>query len=183
MFFALLSEKPIFLLPWILTALLSIGWHEFFHAVAGYWQGDDTAQRAGRLTPNPLAHIDWLGFGLMVFLGFGWGKPTPFNPYNLKFKKWGSALVALAGPLSNIILVVIVLTLYRLLGYQGIDWADATNVLQAFLLFMAQLNIMLFAFNLIPIPPLDGSKVLYAMLGPRRQQLVLHLETMGPWLL
>lgn len=183
MFLALIADKPLFIIPWILTAVLSIGWHEFFHALAGYWQGDDTAQRAGRLTPNPLAHIDWVGFALMIFVGFGWGKPTPFNPYNLKFKKWGSALVAMAGPISNIILVIISLTLYRLLGYEGVDWTEMSNVLQAFLLFMGQLNIMLFAFNLIPIPPLDGSKVLFAILGHRRQQLVTQIEALGPWLL
>jgi Zn-dependent protease len=183
MFFQLLTEKPLFIVPWILAVLLAIGWHEFAHALAGYWQGDDTAQRSGRLTLNPLAHIDWMGFILLLLVGFGWGKPTPFNPYNLKFRKWGSAIVAIAGPLSNIIMVVIALLLYRLLGFAALDWSETGNLLEVFLLFMAELNLMLFVFNLIPIPPLDGSKVLFSLLGPSHQTTILFLETQGPWLL
>ena len=183
MLFELLQAKPLFIVPWILAVLLSIGWHEFAHALAGYWQGDDTAQRAGRLTANPLAHIDWLGLTLLLIAGFGWGKPTPFNPYNLKFKRWGSALVALAGPASNILMVVVALTVYRLLGFHALGWYQTNNLLEAFLLFMAELNLMLFVFNLIPIPPLDGSKVLYTLLGPRHQNWIITLETQGPWLL
>ncbi len=183
MLFALLSSKPLLIIPWVLAVLLSIGWHEFAHALAGYWQGDDTAQRSGRLTANPLAHIDWMGLGLLLLVGFGWGKPTPFNPYNLKFKKWGSAFVALAGPTSNMLMVIIALLLYRLLGYNALSWVETNNLLEAFLLFMAELNLMLAVFNLIPLPPLDGSKVLYTFLGPRHQSLITSLETQGPWLL
>lgn len=183
MFFELLTNKPLFIIPWIVTVLLSIGWHEFSHALAGYWQGDDTAQRAGRLSPNPLVHIDWLGFALLMFFGFGWGKPTPFNPYNLRFKKWGSALVAVAGPLSNMILVIIALTLYRVFGFTALYWQGTGNLLEAFLLFMAELNIALFVFNLIPIPPLDGSKVLYGFLGEKHRNIIYFLETQGMWLL
>lgn len=183
MFFQLLTESPLLILPWVLAVLLSIGWHEFSHALAGYWQGDDTAQRAGRLTANPLAHIDWMGFGLILLVGFGWGKPTPFNPYNLKFKKWGSAVVALAGPVSNFIMAGVALGIYRGLGYTALGWTQTSNLLEVFLLFMAELNIMLGVFNLIPIPPLDGSKLLYTLLGPGRQDWINRLETQGPWLL
>ncbi len=183
MFFQLLTQSPLLILPWVVAVLLSIGWHEFAHALAGYWQGDDTAQRAGRLTANPLAHIDWMGFGLMLFIGFGWGKPTPFNPYNLKYKKWGSTLVAFAGPVSNFIMAAVALGIYRGLGYTALGWTETSNLLEVFLLFMAELNIMLGVFNLIPIPPLDGSKFLYTLLGPNRQDLINRLETQGPWLL
>lgn len=183
MLFELIADKPLFIIPWVLAVLLSIGWHEFSHALAGYWQGDDTAQRSGRLTANPLAHIDWMGLGLLLLVGFGWGKPTPFNPYNLKFKKWGSAIVAVAGPASNLIMVVIALALYRSLGFTALGWYDTNNLLEAFLLFMAELNLMLCIFNLIPIPPLDGSKLLYTLLGPSQQRLIYTLETQGPWLL
>ncbi len=183
MLFDLLTNKPVFIIAWVLAVLLSIGWHEFAHALAGYWQGDDTAQRSGRLTLNPLAHIDWMGLGLLLLVGFGWGKPTPFNPYNLKFKRWGSALVALAGPTSNILMVIIALTLYRVLGFDALSWYETNNLLEAFILFMAELNLMLCVFNLIPIPPLDGSKVLYTILGPRHQNLINTLEQQGPWLL
>lgn len=183
MLFSLIQVNVLFLIPWILTILLAIGIHEFAHALAGYLQGDDTAQRQGRLTLNPLAHVDWLGLILLLFIGFGWGKPTPFNPYNLKYKKWGSAIVSVAGPLSNVLMVVISLTAYKMLGYTNLDWSVSTNLLEVFLLFMVQLNIVLFVFNLIPIPPLDGSKILYTLLGPKRQALIVMLETNGPWFL
>lgn len=183
MLFQLISTQPLYILPWILAVLLSIGWHEFAHALAGYWQGDDTAQRAGRLTLNPLAHVDWLGLILLLLAGFGWGKPTPFNPYNLKLKKWGSAVVALAGPGSNFIMLIVALSLYRVLGYTALSWTDSTNLLEVFLLFMAELNLVLGIFNLIPLPPLDGSKLLYTVLGPNRQELIMRLERQGPWLL
>lgn len=183
MIFTLLEVNPLFLIPWLVTILLAIGIHEFSHALAGYLQGDDTAQRAGRLTLNPLAHVDWLGLALLLFIGFGWGKPTPFNPYNLKYKKWGGALVSIAGPLSNVIMLVAALTAYKLLGFTNLNWSASTNLLEVFLLFMVQLNMVLFVFNLIPIPPLDGSKILYSFLGPKRQALITMLETNGPWFL
>ena len=183
MFFQLLTAQPLFVLPWVVAVLVSIGWHEFAHALAGYWQGDDTAQRAGRLTLNPLAHVDWMGLILLLLVGFGWGKPTPFNPYNLKLRKWGSAVVALAGPVSNFIMLVVALTIYKLLGYTALTWSETSNLLEVFLLFMAELNLILGIFNLIPIPPLDGSKLLYTVLGSGRQQLIMQLERQGPWLL
>lgn len=183
MIFSLIEVNPLFLVPWFVTILLAIGLHEFSHALAGYLQGDDTAQREGRLTLNPFAHVDWLGLGLLLFIGFGWGKPTPFNPHNLKFKKWGSALVSVAGPLSNVLMVIISLIVYKLFGFTNLNWAASSNLLEVFLLFMVQLNLMLFVFNLIPIPPLDGSKVLYSLLGPQRQNIIAMLETNGPWFL
>lgn len=183
MIFNLLEVNALFLIPWLVTILLAIGIHEFSHALAGYLQGDDTAQRAGRLTLNPFAHVDWLGLALLLFIGFGWGKPTPFNPHNLKYKKWGGALVSVAGPLSNVIMLVVALTAYKLLGFTNLNWSASTNLLEVFLLFMVQLNLVLFVFNLIPIPPLDGSKILYSFLGPQRQALITMLETNGPWFL
>lgn len=183
MIFNLLEVNALFLIPWLVTILLAIGIHEFSHALAGYLQGDDTAQRAGRLTLNPFAHVDWLGLALLLFIGFGWGKPTPFNPHNLKYKKWGGALVSVAGPLSNVIMLVVALTTYKLLGFTNLNWSASTNLLEVFLLFMVQLNLVLFVFNLIPIPPLDGSKILYSFLGPQRQALITMLETNGPWFL
>lgn len=183
MIFNLLEVNALFLIPWLVTILLAIGIHEFSHALAGYVQGDDTAQREGRLTLNPIAHVDWLGLALLLFIGFGWGKPTPFNPYNLKYKKWGSALVSIAGPISNVIMVFLALITYKLVGFTNLSWANSTNLLEVFLLFMVQLNLVLFVFNLIPIPPLDGSKILYTFLGPQRQTLITMLETNGPWFL
>lgn len=183
MLFRLLAYNPLLVLPWIVAVILAISVHEFSHALAGYLQGDDTAQAQGRLTLNPLAHLDWLGFGLLLLVGFGWGKPTPYNPYNLKYPKWGSTLVALAGPASNVIMAILALVLYRLLGFTNLNWIISTNLLEAFLLLMAQLNIMLFVFNLIPVPPLDGSKLLYPILGYKYQSTIMKLELYGPWIL
>lgn len=183
MLWNILSTNPALAIPWILTILLAIGVHEFAHALAAYVQGDDTAQSEGRLTLNPLAHVDWLGLGLLLFVGFGWGKPTPFNPYNLKYKKWGGALVSVAGPLSNVVMLIVALAIYKIMGFTSFNWALSHNLLEAFLLFMVQLNVVLFVFNLIPIPPLDGSKVLFAFLGARHQNIIHILSTQGIWLL
>lgn len=181
--FSIFEVNPFYVIPWVVTIVLGIGVHEFFHAWAGYKQGDDTAQREGRLTLNPLAHIDWMGLILLLVIGFGWGKPTPFNPYNLKYKKWGSALVSLAGPASNLLMALLALTLFTVLGFTNLSWAYSDNIFEVFLLFMIQINVVLFVFNLIPIPPLDGSKVLYTFLGSNRQSLIYMLERQGPILL
>lgn len=181
--FSIFEVNPLYVIPWVVAIVLAIGVHEFFHAWSAHKQGDDTAEREGRLTLNPLAHIDWMGLILLLVIGFGWGKPTPFNPYNLKYKKWGSALVSLAGPASNLFMALAALTLFKLFGFTNLNWFLSTNFLEVFLLFMIQLNVVLFVFNLIPIPPLDGSKILYTFLGPNRQQLIFMLERQGPILL
>lgn len=181
--FSIFEVNPLYVIPWVVAIVLAIGVHEFFHAWSAHKQGDDTAEREGRLTLNPLAHIDWMGLILLLVIGFGWGKPTPFNPYNLKYKKWGSALVSLAGPASNLLMALAALTLFKLFGFTNLNWFLSTNFLEVFLLFMIQLNVVLFVFNLIPIPPLDGSKILYTFLGPNRQQLIFMLERQGPILL
>lgn len=176
MFLSLLSSNPLLILPWLVAIILAISMHEFSHAFAAYLQGDDTAQVAGRLTLNPFAHIDWIGLLLLATAGFGWGKPTPYNPYNLKFHKWGSALVGLAGPVSNLLMALISIVIFKALGFHGVNWTSATSVLQVFLLMMIEMNVMLCIFNLIPVPPLDGAKLL-----PR--ETLLKMEAYGPWLL
>lgn len=177
----LLTEEPILFFVWIICVVLAISIHEFSHAYAGLLEGDDTAQKMGRLTFNPLAHIDWMGLLLLVVVGFGWGKPVPFNPYNLKHKRWGPAFVAIAGPLSNLIMIVIAGVLLRiLLTVTGIN---PDNLLIAFLILLIQINLILMLFNLVPIPPLDGSKILYSFLSYKRRNVVLFLETYGTWML
>lgn len=183
MLFQLLSTNPLFILPWLLTILLAIGVHEFCHALSAYLQGDDTAQNQGRLTLNPLAHVDWLGLILLVTVGFGWGKPTPYNPYNLKFKKWGGALVGLAGPISNLLMASLAALVFKVLGYSLLDYSASTNLLSVFLQFMMEVNVSLFVFNLIPLPPLDGSKILYSFLGLKHQDFIAKLEFYGPFIL
>lgn len=166
---------------WVVAIVFALTIHEFFHALAGYLLGDKTAARAGRLTINPISHIDPIGFLMLMFVGIGWAKPVPFNPYNLKYPKWGPALVALAGPLANLASVIVLGALTHGLLYAGLEY---TNLLVALLLFTIFINAILMLFNIIPIPPLDGSKILYAYLSsPKYNQLKMKLERQGPYLL
>lgn len=156
--------------------------HEFSHALAAELLGDTTPKSLGRLTLNPLAHVDWFGFFLLVFAGFGWGKPVPFNAYNLKNPRWGSAIIGMAGPFSNFLLAIItVLVLWGLAALQ--IPLPQNSLLAVFLVFLFQFNIILMVFNLIPIPPLDGSKLLFAILPDRYAQFKQTLATQGPFLL
>ena len=143
--------------------------HEASHAYAAYRLGDGTAKLFGRLTLNPIAHFDPVG-GLMLVIsflaasfGFGWAKPTPVNPLNLSNRQWGEAIVAAAGPLSNLVLAAIGgLAMRAAIAFQ-ID----VPILYQILFYFVLITLALMIFNFIPIPPLDGSKVLYAALDPR----------------
>src|SRR3989344_2179890 len=159
-----------FLRPtFIIAVLIAIAVHECAHAYAAYKLGDDTAKHAGRLTLNPLAHRDPMGALLFLVVGFGWAKPVPVNPARLGYPKRDNALVALAGPASNLLLAVIAFVGLLLIGISGGGSFDLlslrgasvpmTFLLQLFgsLLFV---NLSLMAFNLFPIAPLDGSKIL-----------------------
>ncbi len=182
MLISLLFSEPALFFLWVLAVVYALSVHEFFHALVAHWLGDETAKEEGRLTLNPLAHIDWLGFFLLVTVGFGWGKPVPFNPFNLKRQqRRGPALIALGGPLSNFLSVLIFGLGLRALVY----WSnlDVDNYLVIFLINLVQVNLILGIFNLIPIPPLDGSKILYSFFSYRQQNLILALEHYGPWIL
>ncbi len=146
----------------IIILIFSTVVHEVSHGYVAYLQGDNTAKYAGRLTLNPLKHLEWFGsFFLPVisyfFGGFiiGWAKPVPFNPYNLRNQRWGEAFVAIAGPLANITLAVIFGFLIRFGILPGLQGAFAAVVF---------INLILATFNLVPIPPLDGSKILFSLL-------------------
>jgi len=151
--------------------------HEFAHALAAYRLGDGTAKLFGRLNLNPVTHFDPLGGTLLAvtiigsalaggFFGFGWAKPTPVNPSNLAGGRVGDAMVALAGPLSNLVLAIAAALPLRYLVANP-DLIDQTGFLFAILFFFVQINLLLMLFNLIPVPPLDGSRVLFAFLDPR----------------
>jgi len=150
--------------------LVSFPIHEFSHALAAYRLGDGTAKLLGRLTLNPLAHFDPVGGTLlaitMIFGGgfaFGWAKPTPVNSYNLRGGRQSDALVALAGPLSNLALAAVAAIPFRILHASGVETPLVLFILYLFI----QINIALMIFNLIPLPPLDGSHVLLALLDPQ----------------
>lgn len=146
------------------AVILSLTVHEFMHASAAYLLGDMTAKREGRLTLNPISHIDPIGTLLLPLLlaasglpGFGWAKPVPFNQYNLRDQKYGPFLVAIAGPLANF--GIFFAATFALQGLSRV--LPAQNLLLVFLFFLAIVNAGLGIFNLLPMPPLDGSKVLY----------------------
>ena len=154
MFLSLISSHPLFALAWLCAILLSLTIHEFSHALVGKWRGDRTAEREGRLTLNPLAHLDWFGFAAMLLLGFGWAKPVPFNPYNLRDPKWDAVWIGLAGPGSNLFLAAFAGLLLRFLFATGL--ITSMNLFVIFLVLLVIFNISLALFNIIPIHPLDG---------------------------
>jgi Zn-dependent protease len=165
--------------------IMSIVIHEVAHGLAALWQGDPTAKYQGRLTLNPVKHIDPIGSILVpvlaYFLGgfiFGWAKPVPYNPYNLRDQKYGSAMVGAAGPLANILIALVFGFFLRVLLITGkIDIQDGGIILSIFT-FAIMVNVLLAFFNLIPFPPLDGSKLLFAIL-PIREETKMQLEQFG----
>ena len=154
--------------------VISLTLHELAHGLASYILGDKTAKYNGRLSLNPLRHIDWVGFLLLLVAGIGWAKPVPVNMYSFKDPKKGIAITALAGPLMNILLVFISLVLYAF----GIlyNWNE---YIMLFLFISAQYNAVLAMFNLLPIPPLDGSKVLFAFLPQKYYFKLMAYEQYG----
>jgi Zn-dependent protease len=177
---SLFFEQPWVFFAIILVFLVALSVHEASHAFMGVWLGDPTAERLKRLTLNPLAHVDPLGFLALITVGFGWGKPVPFNPYNLRYRRWGPAFVAAAGPLANLVLGSACALAYRYVA----PALGQFNLLSFFLFYSAYLNFLLMFFNLIPIPPLDGSKALLAALADERYRNArLFIETQGPMIL
>jgi len=156
MMIEMLFQNPavFFLLAGALVVSISI--HEFSHAFAAFKLGDPTGKDMGRLTLNPKAHLDPVGTIFLLFVGFGWGRPVPFDPRNLKNPKRDAAIISLAGPLSNFILAAALSLIIRFLGGAGI--------LTVFLYMTILYNLMLGFFNMIPLGPLDGNKIVYGFL-------------------
>ena len=159
----------------LLVTLVAIPWHEAGHALASLLLGDPTARRQGRLSLNPLRHFDLLGTVCMVVLGVGWAKPVATDVRRFKNPKVGMALTALAGPVANLVLAYLSMTVLKLVYY----WAPETVAvwyLTSFLQFMVMMNVGLAVFNLIPVPPLDGSRVLLVFLPQRLYFGVMRYE-------
>jgi len=162
------------------SILVSMTLHEAMHAFVGYWLGDDTAKVQGRLTLNPLAHIDPITTILMplllVMLGappFGAAKPVPFNPYRIKWGEYGAALVGLAGPLTNLLLALLSGGIIRIFG------ADMPQIVLYIMATFTLVNASFFIFNMIPFPPLDGSRILYAIAPDPVRSVMERIEGMG----
>lgn len=162
----------------VVSILISLVIHEFMHAYVGHLLGDDTAQVGGRLSLNPLNHIDPFMTVILPIVTIVLfhvpilaAKPVPFNPDRVRHGEYGAALIAAAGPLSNLVLAFLVALLLRFVGFNSF----ITNALITF----TELNVALFVFNLVPIPPLDGSRVLYAFAPEGVQQIMSEIEPFG----
>ncbi len=179
-----LTSNPLLLILTFLAILIAVltalSFHEFSHALVANWLGDPTAERMGRLTLNPLAHLDPVGFIMLLVAGFGYAKPVPYDPRYLRSPRSGSVLIGIAGPISNILFASVFALVLKLIGPSlGIN-----NLLTMFCSFGAMINVNLAIFNLIPIPPLDGSKLLNAILADSKWlHLRMTIEKQGPFLL
>ncbi len=160
--------------------LISLTVHEFSHGYASYLLGDNTARNYGRLTLNPLKHLDPMGALCMLLFGFGWAKPCPVNPRYYKHPRSGMAITAAAGPLSNIILAFLNLIFMNIVGIIPVSsegfGATAVGVAYLFFYLMAQMNVYLAVFNLLPIPPLDGSRIAFIFLPTKAYFGVMKYE-------
>ena len=164
----------------IIVLVMSAVFHEYMHGYAAFKLGDPTAKNAGRLTFNPIKHLDLFGsiiVPLMLIISgasflFAWAKPVPYNPYNLSDRKYGDAKVAAAGPLANLALALIFGLIWRFMPFISIAFSG-------FIAMIIFINLILMVFNLIPIPPLDGSKILSAFLSPEARNKYLSLERYG----
>lgn len=176
MFLSLFAQNPAAAVALALGFVVGIVLHEAAHAYSAYKLGDDTAYRAGRVTLNPASHLDVLGTLMLLMAGFGWGKPTPVVPSKLRGGVLGPVAVAFAGPLSNLIIVAICAGLFLLPPFQS-------GYLLVIVAAVAFVNALLFVFNLIPIPPLDGAKVIFPFLPRALDGFVDFMNQYGPIIL
>lgn len=163
------------------TSLICVTFHEVSHGYAAYLLGDPTAKRAGRLSLNPIKHVDIIGLLCMAIAHFGWAKPVPFNPGYFKHYRRDTAITALAGPVANILLAAVFIMLHSMVGWMGYHWGwnTAGLYLEYFFWYGAILSAGLAVFNLLPVPPLDGSKVLFSFLPQRSYSWLLRYERYG----
>lgn len=198
-------DQVIIIVFYLIVLVYSIILHEVSHGVVALWLGDKTAKYAGRLSLEPMRHIDWIGSVLLPLLmimttnfAFGWAKPVPYNPYNLKFRKWGPVLVALSGPVTNFLIATV-----AALGGLALAIATETKtaivkhvitarwdemaqvvagepllIIYAILMMIIFWNVLLATFNILPIPPLDGSKLLFAIF-PVSERVQMFFEQWG----
>ena len=176
MFLYLFQVNPPAAVAFLLGLVIGITVHEAAHATSAYLLGDDTAYRDGRVTLNPASHLDVLGSLMLLMAGFGWGRPTPVMPSKLRGGIFGPVAVALAGPVSNLLIVALCGVLFLVPAFQG-GYLVIVVVMTAFT------NALLFVFNLIPIPPLDGSKILYPFLPRALNPFVDFMNQYGPMIL
>jgi len=173
----ILFQNPTSFALLAIAMVVSLSIHEFAHAFASNKLGDPTAKLLGRLTLNPRAHLDPIGTLFLLFFGFGWGRPVPFNPINLKNPKRDSAIISFAGPLSNFILASVTAGIYHLAG------SNPTQYLGALLHLIVYYNLLIGFFNLLPFHPLDGFKVVYGILPTNLAIQWMETERYGMFVL
>lgn len=169
-----LQEDPLAFFMLAAALVGALGLHEYAHALAADLQGDRLPRAMGRLTPNPVRHLDPLGTICILLVGFGWAKPVEFRPQALSSKRFGAAIVALAGPMMNLFLALI----------GGFGFVLAVNLgaptsFPRFFYLFAGINVLLAVFNLVPLPPLDGSRLLTIFLPPHKQKIIFFLDRYG----
>lgn len=179
--FSLTIDRLLYTIPAIVIALT---FHEYAHARVAYHYGDPTAKNAGRLTLNPLKHLDLVGFLSLLFLGFGWAKAVPVNPWYFQGdRKKKMLMVSLAGPLTNLLEAVAATLVLGVFNYFIRSGALALNTVVYYLLifiqYFMQINVILAVFNLLPIPPLDGSKILAGLLPDKAAGVIYKIENFG----
>lgn len=162
----------------LIPSLLCITLHEISHGYVAYKLGDDTAKRMGRLSLNPLKHIDVMGLLMMLVFRVGWAKPVPVNMYKFKNPKRGMAITALAGPGCNILIAVVFMFFYGL-GYIPLGASKVGSYFLTMLELTASMSLGLAIFNLIPVPPLDGSKILFSLLSDSAYEKLMRYEKYG----
>jgi Zn-dependent protease len=182
----ILADDPLAFALLAVALILAIALHEYGHALAADLQGDRMPRAMGRLSLNPARHLDPLGTIFIFLVGFGWGKPVEFRPQALASKRFGAAIVALAGPIMNLLLAVLAAFVYvALFGSTAlgedrlIPGGQLSEATQIFLLIFLKLNVLLAVFNLVPVPPLDGSRLLTIFLPPGKQKIIFFLDRWG----
>lgn len=178
MLLGLLSTNIVLFIAFIIALLIAITLHEASHAAVATLLGDPTAKYQGRLSLNPLRHLDPLGTLMLLIAGFGWGKPVQYNPALLKKGgRWGPFLIAVAGPITNFIIAAFFAAIYKIF----FTFIHSTNF-EIFIYIIIEINIVLMIFNLLPIPPLDGSKIFYAIPGIS-DEFITNFERIGVFVL
>jgi len=172
-----LFTNPLLFVIYIISLLVAITIHEFAHAWAADYLGDPTPRLAGRLKLNPFVHIDIMGMVMLLFIGFGWGKPVEFDPYNLKNPRKDAAWISIAGPASNFVLAIILAIVLRLLIIFDLNIISTIGLF--LILPMIRMNLVLGIFNLLPIHPLDGFKIVGGLLTDEKSREWFSLQRYG----
>ncbi len=175
-------RETLLILPGI---LIGFAFHEYAHAQVAVWLGDDTPRHQGRLSLSPLVHIDIFGFLMILLAGFGWAKPVEINPRNFKNPRRDDILVSLAGPVTNLIISIVFVLIMKLFYYVPPSFISDSlyNTIMDVFDYTVWINVVLFVFNLLPVPPLDGSHIFFGLLGLKEKGFYYEIYSKGRFIL